>query len=1121
MARFTTSFKLSDPNVTFGDGTSLRVTKFAGVATLWTPAGSDRRAFSLPGDEDLHPRFQAALDELQIRQAQTIHVDVTLSAAARQQMAERSGSDRIVLRPAVLPDSEQTVPVVLYQDESGGLSWHFPDHFFSRTGPLTISADSRPTFTIDTRTVEAAEAVRTGATVSPLRALVTKLGRKVFKVLAVPAGRLVEQAGAAIVSEIEARFRRELVRGLSPDNYLLPATEPFEDWRGLANKRSLLVVHGTFSSSDGALTLLPRETMDRLHQHYQGRVIGFDHPTISQSPEENARAFLRELKKRGRPGEEFEFDVLSHSRGGIVTRALVEHGATLVPGHPGRFRKAYFVATPNQGTLLANPRHLLHLIDTYTNMLVSFPDGWAAYSIEVIVSVVKLLANRPQEVLPGLTSLGAGSRDYIARQLNRGTLACSTEYAAAAADYEPDPRRDNAFFTGRFAKKVTSQVFTQDGDRLANDLVVPRDSVFSENAFSSFPIRKEVVFKPADGVWHSGFLSERRTLEDIEDHFEVPVAWADYGKWPELDLHAHVPSRPATGAGARGSDDEIEDEEVEEEEEAEFDEAIDVLRSPADASDVAPAESAPVPPAPAVELERRPYINFHEQVREGVSNPLVVGLSAMGPEARAAAEKWIKIALAEGKSHVDITVLLSAPGFESAEGPVQIMRVGRKSDADSEKVTYNLTALSVGAEPVLREISADFWLGTACIGSVTHRTVVIGKDAQGGMRDGSSNFDPFTIMSESRKECDLVIHVLGVNEPDEAPYKMLITTRNLPVTFDNKPVGLWNLSSKELEEHLWKSINPHIEAFRALRSVPAAERKEALEALNQAFLTSLDGLGGWLWDKLPEAFRREYLDLMQGKERPKSVLINSTEMAFPWELVIPYGNVGGQQVKGEALGRAHVLGRWKPGASHKPVPQHLLVKKFCIVNPQYSGANQLPWSSDEVVELQELFPKIDPIAPANVKTLNDRVLKCDDIQMFHFTGHGNSHPTDPDLTYLLLEKDQRLTAQDFRGSMLVTHSCPIVYLNACSTGVVGTSFAQPAGFAATFVGRGATGIIAPYWPITDRSALHFSASLYRKLLSGRAVGEALQELRAENPDDWTIRAFSYFGDPWARLRFAM
>ena len=52
---------------------------------------------------------------------------------------------------------------------------------------------------------------------------------------------------------------------------------------------------------------------------------------------------------------------------------------------------------------------------------------------------------------------------------------------------------------------------------------------------------------------------------------------------------------------------------------------------------------------------------------------------------------------------------------------------------------------------------------------------------------------------------------------------------------------------------------------------------------------------------------------------------------------------------------------------------------------------------------------------------------------------------------------------------------------------------------ANFLESGASGVIAPYWPVLDKQALKCSLAIYEKLKRGRAVGEALQELRQDYP----------------------
>jgi CHAT domain-containing protein len=223
----------------------------------------------------------------------------------------------------------------------------------------------------------------------------------------------------------------------------------------------------------------------------------------------------------------------------------------------------------------------------------------------------------------------------------------------------------------------------------------------------------------------------------------------------------------------------------------------------------------------------------------------------------------------------------------------------------------------------------------------------------------------------------------------------------------------------------------------------------------------------------------------------------------------------------EPLGITHILGRWKPRLIMKPIPQSLPVQNFSVLNPKYAAPNQLPWSLKEIEALQELFDHISVVSPANLERVKTELLNRSDIQILHFSGHGQYDSANADLNQLILEDSDMLDALGFLGTKLCAEACPVVYLNACSVGSAGLVVGRMGGFAANFLDSGCSGVIAPYWPINDRRAAKFSVSLYKKLKMGRAVGEALQELRNENPQDTTYRAYSYFGDPWARMNFSL
>lgn len=87
--------------------------------------------------------------------------------------------------------------------------------------------------------------------------------------------------------------------------------------------RTLLFVHGTFSNTDNLLAGISNsgqgeEFFDWAADRYD-QILTYDHPTLAVSPMINAHALSRHLAASGA-----EFDVVTHSRGGLVTRWWLE-----------------------------------------------------------------------------------------------------------------------------------------------------------------------------------------------------------------------------------------------------------------------------------------------------------------------------------------------------------------------------------------------------------------------------------------------------------------------------------------------------------------------------------------------------------------------------------------------------------------------------------------------------------------------------------------------------------------------------------------------------------------------------------------------------------------------------
>jgi hypothetical protein len=238
-------------------------------------------------------------------------------------------------------------------------------------------------------------------------------------------------------------------------------------------------------------------------------------------------------------------------------------------------------------------------------------------------------------------------------------------------------------------------------------------------------------------------------------------------------------------------------------------------------------------------------------------------------------------------------------------------------------------------------------------------------------------------------------------------------------------------------------------------------------------------------------------------------------MVLPWELVVPSGMVNRQFVEYPPLGVLHVMGRWKPGLGARPQPQAVRVQSMVVLNPKY-GAQPLYWADKESEALATLISGIQRPSPVDLAAVEALLDGGTSVQLVHFNGHGDWDAS-AELSALRLDNGQSILALNFANRKLGMLAHPILYLNACSVGRTAQNVGRPGGFAANCLEGGWSGIIAPYWRVYDPQAMQFCVDLYRRLKMGLAVGEALQQIRRDRPDDFTAQSYAYFGDPWTRL----
>lgn len=476
----------------------LRTPGLAGVAEVYRPgpvAGATRDIRAVEQTTDV---FEAALRNENVESQATVEIAAPREVAAAAAVPTRSTpSDEPAIEAQVPSPNEEFGQFVLSIDESGAMTWSLAREESGAVDTTTRGGELR-TYLVP-RTV-----APTPEGEAATRSLAGAVGKKLLKVLVFPLiDPIIGRIGEDFASKWEAKKRPYGLRTFTPDDYNREAGTPItpERLQQMSGGRALLFVHGTFSRAFSAFGALSKPTVEKLHEIYQGRVFAFDHFTMSEDPIENARWFVDHLPAN----LHLNFDIICHSRGGLVSRILAEKQTDLpLGGRTLDVGKIVFVAAPNAGTTLADSKYMGDFVDSYTNLLNFLPSNGATEILEGVITVVKMLAVGVLRGLPGLQSM-VPSGGFLT-QLNTSPVGAD-KYFALASDYTPTDPGLKAWAANRLLDRVFQKA--------ANDLVVPMLGVYDKNGCGYFPIAEKLVYGQGDGISHTTYFGEPRTQERI------------------------------------------------------------------------------------------------------------------------------------------------------------------------------------------------------------------------------------------------------------------------------------------------------------------------------------------------------------------------------------------------------------------------------------------------------------------------------------------------------------------------------------------------------------------------------------------------------------------------------
>jgi CHAT domain-containing protein len=385
--------------------------------------------------------------------------------------------------------------ILAIRHPSGALTFHTPVQSVSR-GPLQ---NNQVRFVVTVRSADAGTKTR-GLASKAIKAVLIKVG----KVIA-------DKAVSLALPKLAAAFERNtwnkagLQEGWHKVTKETLGAKTLALGKPVSGDRSLLFLHGTFSNAASAYGALTNSNFfERVKSLYDDRVFAFNHFTVSRTPEENARMLLESL-----PDQTTTFDVITHSRGGLVLRNLVERVHVFGPTAQ-RFKlgRAVLVASPNDGTPLATPLRWHDTVGWIANLLELFPENPFTTGAVFVANGLVWIARHASGDLPGLHSMD-GSGEPIA-QLQSPPGPPAEAYSALAANYNPT---DKVLL--RMLDTGVDQFFGS-----ANDLVVPTAGGWhvGQPGKILIPAARIGCFGaggnlPADSVTHVDFFTQPQTVD--------------------------------------------------------------------------------------------------------------------------------------------------------------------------------------------------------------------------------------------------------------------------------------------------------------------------------------------------------------------------------------------------------------------------------------------------------------------------------------------------------------------------------------------------------------------------------------------------------------------------------
>ena len=299
-----------------------------------------------------------------------------------------------------------------------------------------------------------------------------------------------------------------------------------------ASGRVLLIVHGTFSNTDhlfDELRELPagRRFLEAAVKKYD-QVLAFDHYTLSMGPVMNALDLARHFA-----ASKAAIDVISHSRGGLVSRWWLEHF-----DHGAAARRLVLVGSPLGGTSLAAAPNLRNALNLLTNVARAIGGastlgsgampllGIVSGLLKVITSVTSVATKTPLvdaaiAMIPGLGAQARVDNNFELARLRLRSAPVPADYYAIRSEF---PARQGGVGVLEVLHAAASRATSLAADlvfRKPNDLVVDTDSMTYLDDGVRIPAARLLDYRKNGTVHHMNYFRQPRTVKAIRKWYGV------------------------------------------------------------------------------------------------------------------------------------------------------------------------------------------------------------------------------------------------------------------------------------------------------------------------------------------------------------------------------------------------------------------------------------------------------------------------------------------------------------------------------------------------------------------------------------------------------------------------